>query len=106
MIPIGDGAKDSWLKISRRNRDINQFRKSFNFGVSEMDQNKVENRKISRLCRFFVPTITWPTDLQIGCFQLGMKIRTHSYKGLEETMNQNYLYGRKEYYETSRYMYI
>ena len=92
--------------MSRRNRDINQSRKSCNFGVSKMDQNRVENRKISRLCRIFVQVIIWPTNLQIGLFQLGMKIRTHSYKGLEETVNQKYSYRRKEYYETARYRYI
>ena len=94
------------MKIHRRNRDLNQSRKSSNFGVSEMDQNRVENKKISRLCRVFVPNITWPTDLQIGLFQLGMKIRTHSYTSLEETVNQKYSYRRKEYYETARYRYI
>ena len=47
----------------RRNRDINQSRKSSNFGVSEMDQNIVENKKISGLCHVFVLAITWPTYL-------------------------------------------
>ena len=47
----------------RRNKDINQSRKTINFGVSEMEKNKVENRKISRLCCDFVFAITWPTDL-------------------------------------------
>ena len=51
------------MKISSRNRDLNQSRKSSNFGVSEMDQNRVKNRKISRLCRVFVLAITWPKDL-------------------------------------------
>ena len=46
-----------------RNRDLNQSKKSNNFGVLEMDQNRVENRKISRLCRVFVLAITWPTNL-------------------------------------------
>ena len=49
--------------MSRRNKDQNQSKKSSNFGVSEMDQNRVENRKISRLCCVFVLAITWPTDL-------------------------------------------
>ena len=31
--------------MSRRNRDLNKSRKSSNFGVSEMNQNRVENRK-------------------------------------------------------------
>ena len=44
--------------MSRRKRDLNQFRKSSNFGVSEMDQNRVENRKTSRLCYVFVLPIT------------------------------------------------
>ena len=49
--------------MSKRNKDLNQSRKSSNFGVSQMDQNKVENRKISRLCCVFVLAITWPTNL-------------------------------------------
>ena len=31
--------------MSRRNRDLNQSRKSINIGVSEIDQKRVENRK-------------------------------------------------------------
>ena len=34
----------------KRNIDLNQFKKSNNFGVSKMDQNRVENRKVM-LCR-------------------------------------------------------
>ena len=49
--------------MSRINRDLNQSRKSSNFGILEIDQNRVESRKISRLCRVFILTITWPTDL-------------------------------------------
>ena len=32
-------------EMSRGIRDLNQSRKSSNFGASEMDQNRVENRK-------------------------------------------------------------
>ena len=49
--------------MSGRNKDLNQSRKSSNFGVSEMNQNRVENRKISKLCRVFVLATTWPTYL-------------------------------------------
>ena len=52
--------------MSRRNKDLNQSINSSTFGVSEMDQNRVENRKIFGLCRVFVSAITWPADLQIG----------------------------------------
>ena len=34
------------MKKSRRNKDLSQSRKSVNFSVSEMDQNRVENIKI------------------------------------------------------------
>ena len=51
------------MKIPRRNIDLNQSRKSSNFGVSEMDQNKVENRKILGCVMFCVLTINWPLDL-------------------------------------------
>ena len=34
------------MKKSRRNRDLSQSRKSVNFSVLEMDQNRVENIKI------------------------------------------------------------
>ena len=37
--------------------------KESDFGVLEMDQNRVKNRKLSRLCRVFVLVITWPIDL-------------------------------------------
>ena len=92
--------------MSIRNRDLNQSIKSNNFGVEEMDQNRVENKKISKLCHVFVMAISWPMDLQIRLFQLGMKIRTHNYTCLEETVNQKYSYRRKEFYETARYRYI
>ena len=49
--------------MSRRNRDLYKSRKSSKFGVLEMDQNIVDNRKISRLCHVFVLAMTWPIDL-------------------------------------------
>ena len=41
------------MKISRRNRDPNQSRKNINFGVSEMDTNRVENGKNYGLSCFY-----------------------------------------------------
>ena len=54
------------MKISRRNKDINQLRKSCNFGVSEMDQNRVEKRKFLGCCHVLFLAISWPTDLKFG----------------------------------------
>ena len=47
------------------NRDLNQSRKSSNFGVLEMEQNRVENRKFLGCVVFYVLAITWSLDLQI-----------------------------------------
>ena len=51
--------------MSRRNRDLNQSKKSNNFDVSDMDQNRIENRKFLGRVVFFVLAITWPLDLKI-----------------------------------------
>ena len=53
-------AENVWTK-----QNLNQSRKSSNFGVLEMDQNRVENKKFLGCVVFCVLAITSPLDLKI-----------------------------------------